>query len=93
MQKEKSEITKKCFKVKRKNIWYSGSAVLNCHAIRHIESHVSLKQQNKKLNHIPLDSLEWGLLSWMFGSDHEQQCNIQQSSPNWNFSPAHLLLA
>lgn len=61
---------------------YSRSAALKSDAIRHTERCVFLKQWNKKLNHFPLDILEWDLLSWMFGSGHQQQYNIRQSSPN-----------
>lgn len=66
-----------------KNTFYSGSVALNLDAIWHTELYASLKEQNKKLNHIPLYTLEWDLLNWMmFASGHKQQYNIHQSSPN-----------
>lgn len=73
---------------KEKNTFYSRSVALNLDVIRDIELCVSLKEQNRKLNHIPLDTLEWDLLSWMmFAWGHEQQYNMHQSSPNQTFLP------
>lgn len=68
---------------KEKNTFYSRSVALNLDVIWHIELCVSLQEQNRKLNHISLDTLKWDLLSWMmFASGHKQQYNIHQSSPN-----------